>query len=86
MISTRQESSTSGDSSPSSSSKVETALSVNAMELVTAANKTSSEEKNTDSCTKAHAVKHFWDRDKHQGRTGLQCMRSRHRKKRTQQE
>ena len=62
-------------SQPSSSSKVETALSVRAMELVTAANSTSSEEQDAHHRAEAHALEHLGDGDEHEGRAGLQGVR-----------
>ena len=71
---------------PSSSSKVETALSVSAIELVIAANSTKKEKDNTDSCSKSHTGKYLWNGDKHQVQDRLAAYPDLHLRKQTQQE
>ena len=60
---------------PSSSWKVETALSVRAMELVSAAHSTSRKNRIPTKVTKSHAGKDLRNRNKHQRRSRLQLVR-----------
>ena len=56
---------------PSSSSNVDTALSVSAIELVSAAKKYKQEEHYSRKSSKSHTCKNFWDCNKHQCRSSL---------------
>ena len=58
-----------------SSSKVETALSVSAMELVIAANNTSKKNRIPIPVPRPILAKYFWNGNKHQCRIGVQCIR-----------